>query len=104
MASARVVGMAWEDDLVCLVTNTGILYWYPTVGDRPAPAKEAMELGDAVGKAFGVFEGGHRAAEESFKDHMKGFLKASGELLLELGKSSWDITQQSPGGRRTPSW
>lgn len=123
MASAIGEGVTWEEDLARLVSETGIRYRYPGddglagagVGYGGAAEVKAAGGGDegrypavdglagaGVGyggvvdvKAAGGREEGSAAAEESLKDQMEGFLKASGELLVELGRSCKDIAQQS---------
>lgn len=75
---------SWRDELASLVKDTGIRY---RGEDRSGAAVERPAEG---------FDGGDEAAE-SLKDQVKGFLKASAEMLGELGRGCRDIAVQSLG-------
>ncbi|KAF9593813.1 hypothetical protein IFM89_025522 [Coptis chinensis] len=74
----------WEEELASLVETTGIQYPNPEISD--GISMESTKLNDDVA-----------IMEESFKDQVKGFLKASGEMILELGKGVKDVVKQSFG-------
>ncbi|KAI8016734.1 hypothetical protein LOK49_LG05G00636 [Camellia lanceoleosa] len=78
---------SWREELMSLVDDTGIRY----------------STGDAIGFSSPVFEtkrshfGEVEGESESFKDQVKGFAKAWGEIVFELGKGyrdpvhSWSV-------------
>lgn len=76
---------SWREELMSLVDDTGIRY----------------STGDAIGFSSPVFEtkrshfGEVEGESESFKDQVKGFAKAWGEIVFELGKGCKDIVQQN---------
>lgn len=74
---------SWREELASLVEDTGIRY----------PGDVAAEM------AAEGFDGGEEAAAaaESLKDQVKGFLKASAEMLGELGRGCRDVAVQSLG-------
>lgn len=83
---AEVAGSrSWREELASLVGDTGIRY----------PGDVAAEM------AAEGFNGGEEAAAaaetESLKDQVKGFLKASAEMLGELGRGCRDVAVQSLG-------
>lgn len=88
MAAGGGGGMTWQEELASLVEETGVRY--PTAAaaedDEPRDLRKRI-VGD--GSEDGVM------AEESFKDQVKGFLKATGEMMHELGKGCRDIVEQS---------
>ncbi|CAA6654795.1 unnamed protein product [Spirodela intermedia] len=115
MSSAVREGVAWEEDLGRLVPETGIQYTYAGddglagVGVGYGGAAEVKAVGGGnedrypavdglAGAGLGYGGEGSSAAEESLKDQVEGFLKASGELLVELGRSCKDIALQTLEG------
>lgn len=73
---------SWTEELASLVEDTGIRY----------------PVDVAAGIAAEGFDGGEEAAAaESLKDQVKGFLKASAEMLGELGRGCRDVAVQSLG-------
>ncbi|XXG81139.1 hypothetical protein AAC387_Pa09g1841 [Persea americana] len=72
---------SWTEELASLVEDTGIRY----------PGDVAVEGFD------GGEEAAAAAAAESLKDQVKGFLKASVEMLGELGRGCRDVAVQSLG-------
>ncbi|OVA09910.1 hypothetical protein BVC80_1751g66 [Macleaya cordata] len=88
--SEVTVTKSWRDELASLVEDTGIQYTGDGIGIPSADAVETKTR-DFVGIEGDVVE------TESFKDQVKGFLKASGEMLTELAKGCRDIVQQSLG-------
>lgn len=83
--------MTWQDELASLVSDTGIRYSASDAGSGavPPPAGTA--------ESFYAYDEASRS-EESLKDQVKGFLKASGEMMVELGRGVRDILQQSLEG------
>ena len=57
--------------------------------------KSSMEFGN--GNGLGGLEPETETETESFKDQVKGFLKASAEMGVELAKGCRDIVKQSLG-------
>ncbi|KVH90488.1 uncharacterized protein LOC112520841 [Cynara cardunculus var. scolymus] len=80
---------SWTEELASLVEDTGIRYTGGgdhTVSSLSTPSFELKT----------VLEGeGERVESESFKDQMKGFAKAWGEIAIELGKGCKDVVLQS---------
>ncbi|XP_077239548.1 uncharacterized protein LOC143880430 [Tasmannia lanceolata] len=83
---------SWREELASIVEDTGIRYTEDGIG-----VVEGVEenKSDVFNEGFGGVD--IVEADESFKDQMKGFLKASGEMLLELGRGCRDIVMQSLG-------
>ncbi|KAF6150525.1 hypothetical protein GIB67_030326 [Kingdonia uniflora] len=79
---------SWKEELESLVEDPGIQYTHD--GFRPV-ASMPVENNTIVDDEE------IEAEKESFKDQVKGFLKASGEMLLELGKGVKDVVKQSLG-------
>lgn len=77
---------SWTEDLASLVEDTGIRY----TGDDQTLSSLSTPSFDL--KA--VLEG-ERVESESFKDQMKGFAKAWGEIVIELGKGCKDVVVQT---------
>lgn len=71
---------SWTEELASLVEDTGIRY-----------------PGDVAAEGFDGGEEEAAAAAESLKDQVKGFLKASAEMLGELGRGCRDVAVQSLG-------
>ncbi|XP_023744921.1 uncharacterized protein LOC111893078 [Lactuca sativa] len=79
---------SWTEELASLVEDTGIRYTGDdhTLSGLSTPSfelKSAME-GERV-----------ESESESLKDQMKGFVKAWGEIAIELGKGCKDVVLQS---------
>ncbi|KAI3823419.1 hypothetical protein L1987_04855 [Smallanthus sonchifolius] len=77
---------SWTEELASLVEDTGIRYTGDdhTLSSLSTPSfdlKTALE--------------GEKVESESFKDQMKGFAKAWGEMVIELGKGCKDVVVQS---------
>ncbi|PIA43627.1 hypothetical protein AQUCO_01900197v1 [Aquilegia coerulea] len=98
--------LSWQEELASLVETSGIQYPLQYGGGNPlyqqdqdatittttitTPTEQVLfEFSKGVG---GV---DHHVVEESFKDQVKGFLKASAEMIQELGKGCKDVIQQS---------
>ncbi|XP_058216183.1 uncharacterized protein LOC131327175 isoform X2 [Rhododendron vialii] len=81
---------SWGEELMSLVEDTGLRYNADTVG-VPTPAFETEMPGFRIGEAVE----GELGESESFKDHVKGFAKAWGEMVFELGKGCKDIVVQN---------
>ncbi|XP_019191388.1 PREDICTED: uncharacterized protein LOC109185878 [Ipomoea nil] len=91
---------SWRDELASLMEDTGIRF--PAAGGDD-------DDDDAIGVSTPAFEGKRSAAAaaflfpeseaaketESFKEQIKGFGKAWGELLMELGRGCKEVAQQS---------
>ncbi|KAK3038402.1 hypothetical protein RJ639_030568 [Escallonia herrerae] len=81
----------WREELASLVEDTGIRYTGDAshaIGSLSPPAFEVKRSEFIVGEA-----GEHEP--ESFKDQVKGFAKAWGEIVVELGRGCRDVVQQS---------
>lgn len=76
---------SWTEELASLVEDTGIRY---TGDDHHTLSTPSFDL-----KA--VLEGEKVESDESLKDQMKGFVKAWGEIVVELGKGCKDVVVQS---------
>lgn len=74
---------SWREELASLLDDTGIRH---AEAGRGITTPGAMELSSTD------FVGGE---SESLKDQIKEFLKASGELLVDLSRGCRDIVQQS---------
>uniref|UniRef100_A0A5B7C9F6 AB hydrolase-1 domain-containing protein n=1 Tax=Davidia involucrata TaxID=16924 RepID=A0A5B7C9F6_DAVIN len=81
---------SWRDELASLVEDTGIRYTGDEIGIS-TPVFEIKRSEFIVGESLE----GESAESESFKDQVKEFAKAWGELILELGKGFRDIVQQN---------
>ncbi|KAK9289765.1 hypothetical protein L1049_007924 [Liquidambar formosana] len=82
---------SWREELASVVEDSGIIYTSDGIGIW----NQSVEIQRSQ---FAVVGGGGESAEgesESFKEQVKGFLKAWGEMLLELGKGCRDIVQQN---------
>lgn len=96
MGSDGTVGRTrtWEEDLASLVEDSGIRY--------NAVTEEKVEhLGmerSGLGFSHGDMGRGEIGGEESLRDQVRGFITATGELMQELGRSCWDIVEQSLEG------
>ncbi|GFZ11120.1 alpha/beta-Hydrolases superfamily protein [Actinidia rufa] len=75
---------SWREEFMSLMEDTGIRYTGDAVGISTAFEAKRSEL---------VFE--ESAESESLKDQVKGFAKAWGEMVVELGKGCKDIVQQN---------
>lgn len=84
----------WEEDLASLVEDTGIRYNTVTEEKVEHLGTEGSGLGFSRGDIGRSEIGG----EESLRDQVRGFLTATGELMQELGRSCWDIVEQSLEG------
>ncbi|KAL0347218.1 UNVERIFIED_CONTAM: hypothetical protein Scaly_1737800 [Sesamum calycinum] len=71
---------SWRDELASLVEDTGIRF-----------------TGESIGVLAPEFTTKPSAEEESetFKDQIKGFAKAWGEMVVELGRGCRDVLQQT---------
>ncbi|WOL01920.1 hypothetical protein Cni_G10639 [Canna indica] len=98
MSSAYAGGatMTWDEELMNIMGSTAIPH-YAAVG--AAEEEEKEDEGKAMDRkrasADGVHGEGAAAREEGVRDQVAGFLRATGELLTELGRGCWDIAQQS---------
>ncbi|XP_042505888.1 uncharacterized protein LOC122082413 [Macadamia integrifolia] len=83
--SEVTVTKSWREELASLVEDPGIRYTDDGIGVA------------ATATGFGGAEGleGDAAEAESFKDQFKGFLTASAEMLLELGRGCRDVVLQN---------
>ncbi|XP_043701041.1 uncharacterized protein LOC122651637 [Telopea speciosissima] len=90
--SEVTVTKTWREELASLVENPGITYTDDSIGVAPA----AVEM--TATSFIGVEGLENNAVEaESFKDQVKGFLTASAEMLIELGRGCRDVAQQNFG-------
>lgn len=80
---------SWREELASLVEDTGIVY----SGDGIGISTQSVEMRRSEFSV--VSESPDGGESEGFKDQVKGFLKAWGELLLELGRGCKDIAVQS---------
>ncbi|KAK3021350.1 hypothetical protein RJ639_045983 [Escallonia herrerae] len=78
----------WREELASLVEDTGIRYTGDAIGSLSPPAFEVKRSEFIVGEAG-------EQEPESFKDQVKGFAKAWGEIVVELGRGCRDVVQQS---------
>ncbi|KAI3935282.1 hypothetical protein MKW92_006361 [Papaver armeniacum] len=88
-----VTTKTWKEDLASLVDDTGINHYYTNGGGDD----DAIEMNKTRIDEFVNVGDESVGVEEPFKDQVKEFLKASGEMVLELGKGCRDIVQQSFG-------
>ena len=72
---------SWREELTSLVEDTGLRY---TAGSFESKRSEFTIAGDSP-----------EGESESLKDQVQGFLKAWGEMAMELGRGCRDIVQQS---------
>ncbi|KAJ0952696.1 putative alpha/beta hydrolase-1 [Helianthus annuus] len=77
---------SWTEELASLVEDTGIRY---TGEDHTSSSLSTPSF-----ELKAVLEG-EKAESESFRDQMKGFAKAWGEIVVELGKGCKDVVLQS---------
>ena len=82
--------MTWQEELASLVSDTGIRYTAAAGSGAPPDAAAGAE-------SFYYSDEANRS-EESLKDQVKEFLKASGEMMVEFGRGVRDILQQSLEG------
>ncbi|XP_047336176.1 uncharacterized protein LOC124939777 [Impatiens glandulifera] len=87
---ARSRSTSWRDELMSLVEDTGVIFTDETLGIS-TPFMEPKRSDFTVRD----INDGELAEPESFKDQVKEFAKAWGEMFLELGKGVKDIVQQS---------
>lgn len=86
--------MTWQEDLVTLAGDTGILY----------PSGDPIESIHHTGQLHGVKPDGYFAYEEEKRveepwiDQIKGFVESTAEMMQELGRGCWDIARQSVQG------
>lgn len=81
---------SWREELASLVEDTGITYNNDTIGISTPSVDVRRSQFD-----FGGSLGSEISDPESFKDQVKEFLKAWGEMLLEFGRGCKDIVQQN---------
>ncbi|KAK6943753.1 Alpha/beta hydrolase fold-1 [Dillenia turbinata] len=81
-------GRTWQEELASLVEDTGIIYPSNQIGVTN-PIIETRKL------QINSFEQEEGIVSESLKDQVKGFMKAWGELLVELAKGCRDIVLQN---------
>ncbi|KAL3839627.1 hypothetical protein ACJIZ3_024218 [Penstemon smallii] len=72
---------SWRDELASLVEDTGIRFNGESIGD-------ALTVTDSS-------EAAEEAEAESLKEQIKGFAKAWGEMVVELGRGCRDVVQQT---------
>lgn len=85
---------SWPEELASLVEDSGIRY-SAAAGDAigiSTPAFDMKRSGFIVGGESPLSELGE---SESFKDQVKGFAKAWGEIIVEFGRGCKDVVQQS---------
>ncbi|XP_060201607.1 uncharacterized protein LOC132630091 [Lycium barbarum] len=83
------VAKSWRDELASLVEDSGIRF----AGDAVEICTPAFEEKRSVYESPGTEE--VVAEPESFRDQFEGFVKAWGELLMELLRGCRDVVQQS---------
>lgn len=76
---------SWTEELASLVEDTGIIYSGDSIS---TPAFEVKRSEFNSGKTELV-------EPESFKDQLKGFAKAWGEIAVEFGRGCRDVVQQT---------
>ncbi|KAL9669231.1 hypothetical protein QQ045_006774 [Rhodiola kirilowii] len=81
-------GKTWQEELASLVEDTGIVYTVDVDGEM-VPVKPEARRREVL-----VEESGS-GVEESLKEQVEGFVKAWGELIVELGKGCVDILRQN---------
>lgn len=72
---------SWRDELASLVEDTGFRY---STGQLESKRSEFTFAGNSP-----------EDEAESLKDQVQGFVKAWGEMVMELGRGCRDIVQQS---------
>ena len=79
---------SWREELASLVEDTGIRFNGEVIGIS-TPAFET--------KKFGADSSGNEtsAEPESFKDQIKGFANAWGEMVVEFGRGCKDVFHQT---------
>lgn len=77
---------SWRDELASLVSDSGIRY---AAAD---PIEVPTASFDSQASDFGS---GELEQSESFKDQIKGFAIAWGEILVDLGRGCKDIVEQN---------
>lgn len=93
MADVAVL-KSWRDELASLVEDSGIRFAGDAIEiSTPVFSTPAYEEKRSVYKSPATEE--VVAEPESFKDQIKGFAKAWGEMLLELVRGCRDVVQQS---------
>ncbi|KAM1050833.1 hypothetical protein ACFX2I_032405 [Malus domestica] len=75
---------SWRDELASLVSDSGIRF----------SASDPIEVSTASFEA-GFASGGELEQSESFKDQIKGFAIAWGEILVDLARGCKDIVEQN---------
>ncbi|KAG0477051.1 hypothetical protein HPP92_013892 [Vanilla planifolia] len=99
MSRAGGASMTWQEELASLMEDSGVRY--SAVGGGAEDVDAMVVDGNGAGlKGRVVGEDLYRnedgvAPEESLKDQMKGFLKASIEMMTDFGRGCSDIVQQS---------
>lgn len=91
--------MTWQEELASLVGDSGVRY--STIGGMAEEAAAAAgnaadHKGRVVGEEYYTYDDG--IAQESLKDQLKGFFKASVEMMQDFGRGCNDISQQSLAG------
>ncbi|KAI3983421.1 hypothetical protein MKX01_013488 [Papaver californicum] len=95
MTEVTVTTKTWKEELASLVDDTGINHYYG--GGGGGGDDDAIEMNKTRIDEFTIVGNENDVVEEPFKDQVKEFLKASGEMVFELGKGCRDIVQQSFG-------
>lgn len=79
---------SWREELASLVEDTGIRFNGQVIGiSTPAFETKKFEFESPGDEST--------AESESLKDQIKGFAKAWGEMVVELGRGCKDVVQQS---------
>lgn len=80
---------SWQEELASLVEETGIAYMVDVDGEMVLmkAVQRRSEMLEEVESGLSV--------EESFKEQVEGFVKAWGELIVELGKGCVYVFKQS---------
>ncbi|XP_028551921.1 uncharacterized protein LOC110100829 [Dendrobium catenatum] len=86
--------MTWQEELASLVGESGVQY--SAIGGEVEGNASDLN-GSVVGEGYYRHEDGI-VPEESMKDQLKGFLKASVEMMQDFGRGCRDILQQSLTG------
>ncbi|KAM7468161.1 hypothetical protein LguiB_015723 [Lonicera macranthoides] len=87
MEMSEVTGSRpWREEHASLVEDTGTRYTGEEIG-LSTPSFEVQRSDFTAGQL--------PVLEESFKDQVKGFANAWGEIIVELGKGCRDVVQQS---------
>ncbi|XP_047316487.1 uncharacterized protein LOC124920118 [Impatiens glandulifera] len=88
---------SWRDEIMSLVEeDSGVIFTDESM-EISNPNLEAEISRFTVGLGLGTTNmlDGESVETESFKDQVKGFARAWGEIVLELGKGVKDIVQQT---------